>query len=204
LLFGFHIRKLLKEAGFMVIQLKDYPRHGIEITPKHEPDSKERIVYDLHVGLSYRRPGDANRRVIRKVITLRPNDCVRIDTEEELRIPLGVFGQTCSRASLTAEGLVVANLKIDPNFQGSLNVTAFNTSKRSISISPGKPFCSIFFFTLESPLEAGAPARVPPDPKILMGGQYKEAFLRAVPHVITWGLSVAASLVAAYIFRSLR
>jgi dUTPase len=187
----------------MVIQLKDYPRHGIEITPKHEPDSKERIACDLHVGLSYRRPGDANPRGIENgTIMLRPNDCVRIDTEEKLRTPLGVFGQTCSRASLTAEGLVVANLKIDPNFQGSLNITAFNTSRRPISIGLGRPFCSIFFFTLEYPIEEGSPIRVPPDPRILMGGRYKEALLRSAPYLATFGASVAASLAATYIFNN--
>jgi hypothetical protein len=133
-------------------------------------------------------------------LILGSNDCVRIDTEEEIRTPVAVFGQICSRASLTQEGLVVANLKIDPNFQGRLNITVFNTSRHVISIAKEASFCSLFFFTMENQINANSPVRVPPDAKILTRPRFREMLVRAIPYAITFGASVSASLLAAYIF----
>ncbi len=186
----------------MVIQLKDYAKHGIQITPWIDPDPKERIVYDLHVGESYRRPGDANRKTMPRMKTLWPNTCIRIDTQEKLTTSTGVFGQTCSRASLSAEGLVVANLKIDPKFAGHhLCVTAFNTGKRPIRIKRDDPFCSIFFSTLEEHVGQDAEARNPPEAGVLATGWVEETLIRAAPFVVTFGLSVAVSLASNYIAR---
>src|SRR5437016_3312221 len=100
----------------MIIRVEDYEAKGIVLhngIPFHAT-GKEQICYDLHVGESIKRPGDDTRRATPASIRLKPNDCIRIETREELALPNNVFGTICSRASLTAEGLVAANLKIDP------------------------------------------------------------------------------------------
>jgi len=188
----------------MVIRVKDYLKENILITTKIAPEPKEEVAYDLHVGPSYKRPGDENPIPMPRSITLLPNDCVRIDTEEEIRTPVGVFGQSCSRTSLTWEGLVASNLKIDPNFQGRLEIAVFNTSKRGIHLRRGDSFCSIFFFTLQNSLEPGSPIRVPPHSRVFARNKYKEFLIRVAPFVATFGFSVAASLAANYIFHFAR
>src|SRR5688500_17334031 len=131
----------------MVIRLCDYAEKGILFNGDAPParHDKEHVCYDLHVGESVKLPGDDTRRPTPKRIRLKANDCLRIETREHLSIPNDLFGTICSRASLTAEGLLVANLKIDPKFQGKLVVTVYNTSKNIITINSELPFCSIFF-----------------------------------------------------------
>ena len=144
----------------MIIKLADYEAKGIVLhnATAFQANDKEQICYDLHVGDSVKRPGDDTRRATPRPIRLKPNDCVRIETREELAVPNNVFGTICSRASLTAEGLVAANLKIDPKFHGKLFVTVYNTSRNINAINPDLPFCSIFFQTLETPVWCAYPA----------------------------------------------
>ena len=192
----------------MVIQIIDYARHGIfvehqphnnnrrEVTP---PDEKERISLDLHVGKSVKYPGNEQMHSTPKQINLGPNGCIRIETREYFRLPGNVFGQVCSRASLTAEGLVVANLKVDPKFHGRLDVTVFNTSKNCICIDPTLPFCCIFFQTLERPLSDELPERVPPEPKIINNNRFISWLYSVVPNMITIGLSVGMTFLIAFL-----
>lgn len=187
----------------MIIQRQHFDRHGIEIVdgdlvnprdPDHAPE--EEICYDLHVGQAIRPPGSEARRTPSAHIELSPNNAVRIETRERLTIPNGVFGQICSRASLTAEGLVVSNLKVDPNFQGRLVVTVFNTSKNRIRIDSALPFCSVFFHTLEESL-ASQRVRTPPEARAITESPWKVGLRKSFPYVITFVLSVVASLIAA-------
>jgi deoxycytidine triphosphate deaminase len=186
----------------MIIRIQDYPSKGIQITNAAPPstDNKEEISYDLHVGDSVRRPGDDTRRPTPKTIRLAPNDCLRIETREHLTVPDRVFGVLCSRASLTAEGLLAANLKIDPKFQGRLVVTIFNASRNVITVNKQPPFCSIFFSTLELPIDADAPVRTPPEAKLITSSRFVEWTLRNKSHFITFLFSVLASFIASYLF----
>lgn len=186
----------------MIIRVSNYAAKGIKIVNGGQPngDPKEQICFDLHVGASVRIAGDETRRPTPKPIRLKPNDCLRIETKEHLTIPNTVFGMLCSRASLTAEGLVAANLKIDPKFQGKLTITIFNASKNVITINPDLPFCSIFFATLEEPVDPDSPIRTPPEAKIITGNRIVEWFHRSSGHILTFLLSVLASIIASYIF----
>jgi deoxycytidine triphosphate deaminase len=189
----------------MVISVADYKNRSIVLEGASFPERlKEQICYDLHVGSSIKLPGDDTRRPSPRIIRLKPNDCVRIETREELFVPNDVFGTVCSRASLTAEGLVAANLKIDPKFQGKLVITVYNTSKNLIKIDKKLPFCSLFFQTLETPVPADSPVRTPPEAKIISGNLFLDALMRARPHIFTFIASVLASIVAAYLFGLLR
>jgi len=186
----------------MIIQVCDYSARGIllegSITAPRQ--QKEQVCRDLHIGESIKLPGDDVRRPTPKKIRLKPNDCLRIETDEHLTVPSNVFGTICSRASLTAEGLIVANLKIDPKFQGKLTITIYNTSKNIITLNHELPFCSIFFQGLETPLPDTAPIRTPPEAKIISGHRIVETLNRALPFILTFGASVLASLIASYLF----
>jgi deoxycytidine triphosphate deaminase len=186
----------------MIIQLRDYSTKGIQISGNGlaQGDSKEQICFDLHVGESIRIAGDDTRRPTPSPLRLKPNDCLRIETREHLTIPNTVFGMLCSRASLTAEGLVAANLKIDPKFQGKLTITIYNASKNIITINPDLPFCSIFFATLETAVENTSPVRTPPEAKIITGNRLVEWLHRHTPHIATFIFSVLASIIASWIF----
>ena len=196
----------------MIIQIRDYPTYKIRIEPQPDndvsytqsPDRRELVSLDLHVGELIKLPGNDSSFIPPKRIVLRPNDCVRIQTRERLTVPDTVFGQICSRASLTAEGLVAANLKIDPKFQGNLVVAVYNTSKNRIVLDSSLPFCSIFFQTLEHALPEDAPVRVPPPSKIIIGSRFKDWLFSVAPFLLTFLASVAASLIASIIFRLLR
>jgi deoxycytidine triphosphate deaminase len=186
----------------MIIKVADYEDKSIVLHNARAfvATDKEQICYDLHVGESVKRPGDDTRRPTPQQIRLKPNDCIRIETREELAVPNNVFGTICSRASLTAEGLVAANLKIDPKFHGKLFVTIYNTSRNINTINTDLPFCSIFFQTLENPVSDAAPIRHPPEPKIITGPRVVEAFLRTLPFILTFIASVLSSLLASYLF----
>ena len=184
----------------MVIKVCDFATKGIILNGAPSVQSgKEQVCYDLHVGESIKFPGDETRHSTPKKIRLKPNDCVRIETREVLRVPSTVFGVVCSRASLTAEGLVVANLKIDPLFQGKLVVTVYNTSKNIILINGELPFCSVFFQMLENPVPGDSPIRTPPDSKIMTGNRKVEGLIRSLPFVATFIASVLAPIITSYI-----
>jgi len=185
----------------MVIKTSEFEEHGIQIASNlPPPNHKEKVVRDLHAGEGYRKPGDANRYELVEKVYVHPNDCLLIETEEELTVPQDVFGQVCSRASLTAEGVLVANLKIDPKFSGKLTITVINVGRRYLRIERGMAFCSVFFQTLGGPVGDTAPARKPPDARLLTSHRYVAAALAAWPFGLTFLASVAASLIAAYLF----
>jgi len=161
-------------------------------------DEKEQVVHDLHIGKAYRVAGDANRQALPESMFLKPNDCILLETAEHLTVPAGIFGTVVSRAGLAAEGVIVATLKIDPRFTGNLTVTVINVGKRFLRVERGMPFCCVFFSTLTNPADDGA--RVPPEAHLLPVDRWK-AKVRAVwPLLLTFFMSVAASLIAAYVF----
>ena len=55
------------------------------------------------------------------------------------------MGFICSRASLASKGLIVSNLKVDPNYSDTLYVTVFNAGTGSIPLEPRAPFCAVVF-----------------------------------------------------------
>jgi dUTPase len=185
----------------MIIRSCDFPTYGLQIEGDGAPptDPKEQVVRDLHIGKAFRTPGDANRHELAKHVFLKPNDCILLETYEQLTVPSGVFGMVVSRAGLAAEGIIVASLKIDPLFNGQLTVTVINVGKRLLRVEQGMPFCSVFFQSMEQPAH-GPVSRTPPVPRVLPTDWYKARIRALWPFLLTFGASVAASLIAAYIF----
>jgi deoxycytidine triphosphate deaminase len=183
----------------MIIKRSELPAAGLVIRSDGAPltDTKEKVVCDLHIGKAYRVAGDANRKELPKSMFLKPNDCILLETEEELEVPAGMFGLVVSKAGLAAEGIIVATLKIDPHFTGRLTITVINVGKRFLRVEPGMSFCCVFFQSM-TPADGGA--RVPPDAHLLPVDQWKARIRNILPLLLTFLLSVAASVAAAYLY----
>lgn len=150
--------------------------------------SDERVALDLHVGDDYQE--DFQDVWLAMPTTLRPNDCVRIRVDESISTPDHVFGQVCSKGGTSAEGLLVANQKVDPNFHGRLELAVFNAGKRSVKVDKDLVFASLWFSRLDSPL-TDAPPREPARPPGLTSRDWRERWHAAKPHVLTGMGSVA-------------
>ncbi|MYN65203.1 MAG: hypothetical protein F4X11_09265 [Acidobacteria bacterium] len=107
-----------------------------------------------------------------------------------------VLGFICSRASLASKGLIVSNLKVDPNYSDTLYITVFNAGTGSIPLEPGYPFCAVVFCQTDGECQ-GETRR--PDPEGISDG-WAEKLIKARPHivtgVITFVISVVGSIVA--------
>ena len=149
----------------MVILKAQYEARGIRIDPR-APDSadpKELVAYDLRVGKLYQEPADATIRAFpKKGYTLKQGQCIVIYTLENVAMSHDLIGILCSKASLTAKGLVVANTKVDPGFNDILKISIVNAGRRPIKIEQDMRFCSIVFHTLEHQVPAKI-SRKPPE-----------------------------------------
>jgi deoxycytidine triphosphate deaminase len=192
----------------MILPLKDWKPNGISVTvPGVTNDvvaealrtSGERVALDLHVGRTFER----NHKWIEmpECLILRPNECIRIRVRELIQTSRAVFGGVCSRASLTAEGLLVSNIKVDPNFIGYLEIAVFNAGDRSISLMRDKAFASVWFATLASAIPEGEAPRVPTPTDGLAFRSWQERARVLAPYVATGVLSILGSLAAALLLK---
>jgi len=192
----------------MILPLKDWKPNGILVTvPGVSNDvvaealgtSGERVALDLHVGRTFER----NHKWIEmpECLILRPNECIRIRVRELIQTPRAVFGGVCSRASLTAEGLLVSNIKVDPNFVGYLEIAVFNAGDHSISLMKGKAFASVWFGALTSPIPDGEPPRVPTPTDGLVFRSWRERARALAPYFATGILSILGSIAAALLLK---
>lgn len=194
----------------MIIPVAQWEASGIEVFHNDADTAvgvgdigEERVVLDLHVGNAYYDPGPRAARTIGpgQSLKLPPGKTIRIRTRQRFTIADGVFGQVCSRSSLTANGLIVAPIKVDPMFTGHLQVTVFNASGSTVSVPTEDGFCSIFFSKLSA--NVGGRNRLAPEAPALRGSAWGEFIRRnqraLVVSIFTFVLSVAASIVAAQI-----
>jgi dUTPase len=188
----------------MVIPLRHWGDEEIVIRSDsdttHDPvahmlgHSDERVALDLHVGGSYQ-VDFHSWRALDDHMTLRPNDCIRLLTDEIVETPHGAFGQICSKGAPSAEGLLVANQKVDPNFGGPLKLAVFNAGSSSVIVKRGAVFASLWFGRIEPVLADRIPRRYAADPQGLTVRDRRETWLSARPYVYT-GLGSTVSAVA--------
>jgi deoxycytidine triphosphate deaminase len=193
----------------MIIPLSQWESSGIavrggsplqRIDPVSASDPDEQIVLDLHVGAVRYAPGPDAGRTLKdhRPIAIDPGEAFRFETIENFTIGPMVFGQVCSRASLTSRGLVVANIKVDPKFQGCLAVTVYNIGRERVTIQRDEPFCSVFFQQLT--VEVDGPVRTPPGPIPRGSRPFTEALVRnkqiVVTAIVALVVSIAGSLIA--------
>lgn len=107
--------------------------------------------YDLRVGDKYKDHRNLTVQALNEGehIKLLPGNAVIIQTEEEVRFPLGLFGQIFPRVSLLERGIANTPSKIDPGYPGHLLITTFNHGKRTETLQRGQRFCSLHLLTVE-------------------------------------------------------
>lgn len=143
----------------MIIPRSEYATFHIEVDPDHSP-AKELVTTDLCVGEVGMPPGLTEMRILQFPLRLYPSECTVLETEEEIRLGANAFGLICSKGTLSAQGLLVANTKIDPHFQGRLRIPVYNAGTNPITITKQMPFCSVVFTEMKTSVTGGA--RTPP------------------------------------------
>lgn len=184
----------------MVLQNGDFQNRGVQIDPM--PDiTIERVVVDLAAGDSYREPGGRDWLAMPRHLRLRPGKCVLIKTKQEIHLPRGVFGLLCSKGTVSAQGLWVGPLKIDPNFHGRLSLPILNASRHAIRIQQGQDLCALAVLLLERPLATDA-QRPPLELPVRISGfpgwwdRHKEDVLRLSLNIVLTAIAAAASTYA--------
>jgi deoxycytidine triphosphate deaminase len=166
-------------------------------------DHVEKIVLDLYVGSAFYIVGpDAGKELAPdSKLLVRPGEAIRIKTREVLHVGSAVFGQLCSRSSLTSKGLVVSHIKIDPKFNGRLTVTVFNVGKASIEVPRENGFCSLFFQQISQSVNGAT--RTPPEDPNRKGAPAREWMARnwraVITVMISLVISVSGSVIAAHL-----
>ena len=141
------------------------------------------------------RDGGASLHRMDKMFLLKPNTVLSLETREHITTGPQVLGFICSRASLAAKGLIVSNLKVDPNYSDTLYITVFNAGTAGIPLEPGDPFCAVVFGQTDGPC-TGQIRR--PDPEGIPTG-WVDKLMRTAPHIVTGVISIIISVLGSII-----
>ena len=185
------------------IRTSEWETHGVSIEEKKSDGTLEVIKQVAPGGMSRDlsikgiRVGDggATLRNMDRSFVLKPNTCVVLETREHIRTGPKVMGFICSRASLASKGLIVSNLKVDPNYSDTLYITVFNAGTGSISLEPSDPFCAVVFGQTDG--ECAVQTRRP-DPEGISSG-WAERLTRIAPHIVTGTVSIVLSVLGSII-----
>lgn len=111
-------------------------------------------TYDLRIGRAYRDHRWIDPRTLDdgQVITLEPGSAVIIQTLEDIKLPVTRFGQIAPKVSLLESGIANTPSKIDPGYEGHLNITVFNHGRRTVPLTPGQKFCALFVTDVQLPV----------------------------------------------------
>ncbi|QKZ15094.1 dCTP deaminase domain-containing protein [Spirosoma sp. KUDC1026] len=83
-------------------------------------------------------------------VYIEPFSAILIETEQRICLPLNVFGIVIGKGHQIYQGTFISSGKINPGFQGKLNIGLYNGSRKKILIKKGQPLCSCVFFQMES------------------------------------------------------
>lgn len=196
----------------MILPVEHWREAGIKVSSARSPQAdpigdllrgSERVALDLHVGADYQ-VDFAGWHAIdeKKGFNLMPGECVRIRVDERIETPWNVFGQICSKTSQSADGLLVANLKVDPNFAGLLEPTVLNAGRKPVKVTQGLLFASVWFGTLD-PAPDDPPRR---GPEQVRGLQFAKRSMRekweaARPYVLTGLVTLCVTIIARLILQ---
>ena len=81
-------------------------------------------------------------------ISIGPLQSVKLFSHEDLVFPDNVVGRVSARGQLFEGGLVVESTYIDPGFSGSIHLSAFNMTSKTIKIPVGAKLARLEFFKL--------------------------------------------------------
>ena len=107
------------------------------------------------------------------------------------------MGLICSRASLAARGLIVSNLKVDPNYHDTLYITVFNAGTGTIPLKAEYPFCAVVFCQTQEPSLVQTRR---PDPEGIPQG-YLDKLVNLYPYILTGVFTLFANVVATWIMK---
>lgn len=83
-------------------------------------------------------------------IKVRPHTGVVIETNEEIALPLNIYGLIFGAGSNIYKGIFISGGKIDPGFNGKLRIGYYNTSNESINLKTGDKLGYAIFLSSES------------------------------------------------------
>lgn len=170
---------------------------GIEIVP-YKGDPKEQVSVDLTVGVLYQKSGDPDWLHVDEAISVHPGTCIIIQTAESIRMPNNAFGLLATKGGIGAKGIVTANTKLDPLFDGNLNIPVFNVGPRKVELRKGEAFCSISFWKTESPIFGTATRNaIKVQPRTT--SKARDFLERNAANIITASVSFSGAVVAALI-----
>ncbi len=180
-----------------MILTRNLPTRGIAIEP-FANDPKEQVSVDLRVGALYQRSGEPDWLHVEDLVEIHPGSSVLIQTAESIRMPNDAFGLLATKGSIGAKGIVTANTKLDPLFDGTLNIPVFNVGGRPVKLRKGQAFCSISFWITESPVVGNTTRNaIKIQPREV--SRTKDFLYRNAPHIITALVSFAGAIAAAII-----
>lgn len=176
-----------------MILAKDLENRKIDIAPLCS-DSVEQVSVDLSIGSMYKKAGDTDWRHITDKVVISPNSCLLICTEQTIKMPNNAFAFLSSKGSLGAKGILVANTKVDPLFEGKLHIPVFNVGNKKVSLSTKDKFCSLTFLTTEHPI-IGNSTRNAVNIEPSDTSKFKDFFSNHTPHAITGVVSILTSVI---------
>ena len=185
------------------IRTSEWETHGVTIGEKKPDGTLEAIEHTAQGGMSrdlsikglHVRDGGATLHKVDRRFVLKPNTCVVLETREHITTGPKVMGFICSRASLASKGLIVSNLKVDPNYSDTLYITVFNAGTGSIPLEPRAPFCAVVFGQTDGVCEVQTRR---PDPEGISSG-WAERFMRVAPYIVTGTVSIRISVLGSII-----
>jgi len=178
----------------MLVRRVNFEHRGIRVIDGVE-DSHEHITIDLHAGDIYYNPGILTPIAFNEPIPIKPGKCIVIETKECIQLPKNIFGILCSKGSLSAIGVVVSNNKIDPLFNGKLNVPVFNAGSSKVIIQPSQAFCCTAFHLVEAEVPSDTPRnaiRPTPHPK----DKFADLIETYLPSIVTILIAILGAAVA--------
>ena len=124
---------------------------------------------DLSVGEQYFESSLSEKRPLQDDrVVLGAGRSIVLYTQEEVRLPLNVFGVVSGKGSWIYHGIFISSGKIDPGFSGRLRIGLHNASAQPVILEKGELICSCYFvdlithlndFSTPQPLEPFRPKR---------------------------------------------
>jgi deoxycytidine triphosphate deaminase len=135
---------------------------------------RSRATIDLTVGPTFYPGGrSALEAVPEGGVVLGPRQSAVIVTEQEVQLPLNVFGLVTGKGKRIFDGLFISAGKIDPGYCGPMRIGIFNGSDTKAILPIGMPLCECAFVSMEYHLESAntkqfSPPARPSTPTVYM------------------------------------
>lgn len=177
-----------------MILASNLKNRGVIIDPI-EFDPKEQVSVDLAIGNVYQVSGDVAWKEVKTGIKIDSGTCIIVQTKEKIKMPNNVFGLLSTKGSIGGKGLLIANTKIDPLFEGKPNIPLFNAGSKKIYLTSGQKICSVSFWKTEQAV-VGNTTRNPIKIEPRKGSWLKDFWSSYAPHIITGFVSFISAVIS--------